>query len=75
MQLTEYKSVCRNLRLSNKVVANHLGKTRETVTLWFNGKQVPPVAYRHVKQELDVLIEVRKAELKKQSRSDANCKG
>lgn len=66
MDLTKYKKVLRELKISHQQVADHTGHSRETVTNWLLGKKPTPKMTRHLAQEIEELIEKKRTILQKQ---------
>lgn len=57
MDLTKYKKVLRELKISHQQVADHTGHSRETVTNWLLGKKPPEKMAKHLAQEIGELID------------------
>lgn len=54
--LTKYKQILRKLKISNQEVGDYTGHSRETVTLWLNGRKPPERILKHISQEIEELI-------------------
>lgn len=60
LDLTKYKQVLRKLKISNREVGEYTGHSRETVTLWLNGKKPPEKMIKHLSKEIEEIIADRK---------------
>lgn len=60
IDLTKYKKILRELRISNREVGDYTGHSRETVTLWLNGKKPPEKMIKHLSQEIEEMITDRR---------------
>ncbi len=56
MNLKDYKPILRQNKITHQYLADTIGHTRESVTLWLNGKEMPEISYNHIKKEIDELI-------------------
>lgn len=54
--LTKYKQILRELKISNQKVADYTGHSRETVTLWLNDRKPPKKMIRHLSEEIEEMI-------------------
>lgn len=54
--LSRYKAILRELKISHLQLGEYTGHTRETVTIWLNGKQPPLKLAKHLSQEIEELI-------------------
>lgn len=54
--LTRYKKILRDLKISNQEVTDYTGHTRETVTWWLNGRKPPEKMFRHLSEEIEEMI-------------------
>jgi transcriptional regulator with XRE-family HTH domain len=62
--LSRYKEILKGFKISHQDVAEFTGRTRETVTLWLNGRHFPPLMVAlHISEEIEELIENKYDEL------------
>ena len=54
--LTKYKQILRELKISHQQVSDYTGNSRETVTCWLNGKKPPEKMAKHLSEEIAELI-------------------
>jgi len=58
--LTKYKKILRELKISNREVGEYTGHSRETVTLWLNGRKPPEKMIKHISEEIEEMITNKK---------------
>lgn len=63
MSISCYKQRLRELKIRDRQVAEYIGHTRETVTLWLNGRQMPKKCEEHIIAEIEELIIQKKFKL------------
>lgn len=57
IDLTKYKKILRELRISNQKVGDYTGHTREYITLLLNGNANPPIKSAiHISKEIEEMI-------------------
>jgi len=57
IDLTKYKKILRDLKISNQKVGDYTGHTREYITLLLNGNANPPTKSAiHISEEIEELI-------------------
>ena len=57
LDLSKYKKTLKDLKITHQEVADYIGRTRETTTIWLNGKKPPVKIALHVSAEIEQLIE------------------
>ena len=61
VDLTKYKKVLRDLKISNQKVGDYTGHTREYITLLLNGNANTPIKSAiHISEEIEELIAGKK---------------
>lgn len=54
--LSRYKKILRELKITHQQVADYIGHTREHVTLFLNGVNPPLRVATHISQEIEEII-------------------
>ena len=54
--LTKYKQILRDLKITHQQVSDYTGHSRETVTWWLSGKKPPEKMIKHLSEEIEEMI-------------------
>lgn len=63
MKITNYKQIFREIGVSHRIISLYTSYTRESITLTFLGRKLPPRKEKHLLKEFKELVSLRKMDI------------